>query len=326
MQKTQLSHKGVSLALCLVLLVLCAVQSAAQSGSSESCDVTVVVTQINRTSGTIELAKDLGPSNFAVQIAGVPESAESAMIDSGPKRVALVVDASANIPRDEWELQIELAVSLASNARPSDTFVLELVGAENNNESFLSRAQVQEQLRRLLSSRPAVAGATERVYDALMQAAIRLNPPAFGDAVFLIGRAEDVGSKTDIDMLQEAILREGLRFYGFSLSSPLEGRLPPGFNPNARLPASVTFPQLADVSAATGYFISFHSLRDIKRPGQIQLFENFLADWYASIAAPYRLRIPSAALRGKTKLQIALTNFSGFRTDAHYPQFIYPCD
>src|SRR6266566_4857201 len=307
MQKTRLSHKGVSLALCLVLLALCAAQSAAQSGSSESCDVTVVVTQINRTSGTIELAKDLGPSNFAVQVAGVPESAESAMLDSGPKRV-------------------ELAVSLASNARPSDTFVLELVGAENNNELFLSRAQVQEQLRRLLSSRPTVADATERVYDALMQAAIRFNPPAFGDAVFLIGRAEDVGSKTDIDMLQEAILREGLRFYGSSLSSPLEGRLPPGFNPNARLPASVTFPQLADVSAATGYFISFHSLRDIKRPGQIQLFENFLADWYASIAAPYRLRIPSAALRGKTKLQIALTNFSDFRADAHYPQFIYPCD
>jgi preprotein translocase subunit SecB len=75
----------------------------------------------------------------------VPASAERAVIDSGPKRVAFVVNASPNIARDEWELQIKIAISLVSNARPSDTFLLVLVGAEGDKAAVMSSAQVQEQ-------------------------------------------------------------------------------------------------------------------------------------------------------------------------------------
>jgi hypothetical protein len=263
-----------------------------------------------------------------VQLGAVPGTLESASVDSGPKRVALVLDASDAIPSDEWKLQTEMAAKLVQHARPDDRFALLIVGIESPASAFLSSGEVVEELQKLSASRPGAMESGERIYDSLLAAANRLNPPQFGDALFLFGHPEDSGSKSEPDEVMELILKNRLRFYAVSFSDPLRGKVPPGFDLNKALPASVVRPKLTKMTAATGYIFSFHSVQALKIPGQVPLFEGFLADLYAGIAQPYRLKIAMRDTRGEVNLEIVVNKAKERNIkdgDVHYPRSIYAC-
>lgn len=315
-------------ALCLVMCASSAAQSFGQDSPEDSCDVPLVVTRFVPSSRTVELVKDLGLKDLTVQLGSAPGTLESASIAGGPKRVALVLDASKSIPADEWKLQAEMAANFVRHARPDDRFALLFVGIDSPASMLLSSGEVTGELQKLSSSRPIPTKSGERIYDALFAAANRLNPPKFGDAIFLFGHPEDSGSKTSSNDVMELVLKNRLRFYAVSFSDPLLGKLPPGFNPNKPLPAGLAPPMLADMSAATGYFFSFHSVESLHLQGQTKLFERFLADLYAGIAEPYRLKIPMPDIRGGVKLEIAVTEAKEHKInarDVHYPRSIYPC-
>ena len=106
--------------------------SVAQQTPPRPCDVPVVVTRFVSSSRSVELVKDLGPHDFTAQLGTVPGVIEAASIDSGPKRIALILDASSNIPEDEWKLETAMAaVWLLRQARSKDTFYLLFVGMDN---------------------------------------------------------------------------------------------------------------------------------------------------------------------------------------------------
>ena len=311
-----------SLVLCLFLFVLKA-QLYAQLKAAESCDVPFVVTNFDNV-----LLKDLGPQDLLVRLGTVPITLDGISVDGGPKRVALILDPSRNVPEDEWKLEIEMADKFVGHARPDDKFVFLLVGTDEVPDAFLSPAVVQGQLRKLASSRPPNTDSSERIYDVLLTAAKRLDPPMFGDALFLFGHHEDVGSMTDPDQLQELILKDRLRFFGMSFSDPLRGKVPRDFDPNKPLPASLAPSQLQKMSSATGNYFSFHSVQALNHPGQTPLFEGFLGDLYARIAEPYRLRIPMSDIKGQTKLEISVKNMNDRDVRAsgiYYPRLTYPC-
>jgi hypothetical protein len=289
----------------------------------ESCDVPLVVTDFDNV-----LAKDLSPKDILIQLEAVPATLEGAPVDSGPKRVALILDPSRNVPEDEWKLETEMAAKFVSHARPDDKFVFLIVGADVATDAYLSPAEVEEQLRRLASSRPPSPDSSERIYDVLFTAANRLDPPKFGDVLFLFGHHEDVGSKTDPDQLLELILKNKLRFFGMSFSDPLRGKLPQGFDPNKPLPASIVPSKLEKMAVATGNYFSFHPAQILNNPRQMQIYEDFLGDLYARIAEPYRLRIPMSGIKGQTTLEISVTNMNDRKVRAsglYYPRFLYPC-
>jgi hypothetical protein len=272
------------------------------------CDIPVVATSFNSASRAVELVKDLGIQNFEIKLDGVPQELESASVDNGPKRVALILDASKNVPRDEWKLETQMAARLVEHARPP--------------------SEARERLRTLGSSRSAVPDSGEKVYDTLLAAAGGFNPPQFGDALFLFGHSEDSGSKADVDQLLEMILKNRLRFYGLSFTDPLQGKLPAGYNPNNPLPANVRIPRLVDVGMASGYNVYFHSVRVLNLPGQTALFEGFLGDLFRGVAEPYRVRIARPLTQGPMKLEITVKNIGPRRInldDIHYPRSIYPC-
>jgi hypothetical protein len=79
--------RKLSVALCL-LLPLPGIESLAQQTPSESCDVPVVVTRFDAS------FQDLGTKDFVVRLGTTPVSLQSASVDRGPKRVALILDAS----------------------------------------------------------------------------------------------------------------------------------------------------------------------------------------------------------------------------------------
>jgi len=314
---------GVSLTICLAIALLEPAWSFGQEVAAESCDVPVVVTHYDN-----KLDRELSPTDFSVHLGGAPKPVDSATIDESPRRVALILDASRNIPTDEWRLETEMAASFAEHARPRDQFAFLVIAAQGTVDSFLSSGDTAERLRKLTGSRPAATEANERIYDALLAAAKRLDPPQFGDAIFLFGHHEDFGSATTSDEVLRLILKNRLRFYGMSFADRL-AKLPKGFDLNKPLPKGFDRSNLELLSAETGYFFSFHSAQSVNYPGQMPLFKNFLADLYTWIAEPYRLKIPASAIKDKTQLEIAVTDLETrkiHKDGIHYPRSLYPCN
>jgi hypothetical protein len=302
--------------------------SVAQQTRPGACDIPVVVTRFVSSTQSVELVKDLVPSDFTAQLGTVPGIIAGASIDSGPKRIALILDASSSIQDDEWKLETAMAAQLLRRARPTDTFYLFFVGIDNTTASPLTSGEAEEKTQEAASTRPPVTLLGERVYDTLSAAANRLSPPRFGDVLFLFGHPDDSSSKADSEQVMSLILKNGLRFYGISFSDPLTGKLPPGFNLNHPLPAGMGPPKLAKMTATTGYPFSFHSVVSLNMPGQMRLFEGFLADLYAGVAEPYRLSIPVANSSDQIRLTISVTNLKERgvnERDVHFPHFIYPC-
>jgi hypothetical protein len=267
--------------------------------------------------------------DLSVQAGGVPATSGSVSVDSGPRRVALILDGSGNVPNDEWALETEMATSLVSHARPQDRFAFFLVGTNVPASGLLSSDEVQDRLRAVASSRPLVAGSTERIYDALFEAAKRFDPPQFGDALFLFGHPEDSDSAATPEQLEALILKDRLRFYAMSFTDPLRAKLKPGFDLNKPLPKDVMQENADKISHATGYFFSYHSVEALSLRGQSELLKGFLGDLYAGIAEPYRLGISTPSATGRIALQVTVINamHHGIRSDdVHYPRYVYACE
>ena len=310
-----------------LMLCFAFVVSGQLSAQDDSCDVPLVVTRFAAATAKVELVTDLVPKDLSVRVGGSPSTVKSASVDSGSKRVALILDASKKVPKDEWNLETEMAVTLVENGRALDRFSLYLVGADASFGPFLPPGDVQARLRDMASSRPEAVDGNERIYDALFAAAKLLDPPEFGDTIFLFGHPDDLGSQVTLEQVQEIILRNRLRFYALSFTDPLRGKLPPGFDLNKPLPKSAIPGGADNISHATGYFFSYHSVENLKFPGQTTLLEGFLGDLYAGIARPYRLKIVQTA-SGKSPLDLTIINGETRnirQNDVHYPLFIYPC-
>src|SRR5579862_1217884 len=314
---------GTSLTLCLAIYSLQPSKTSAQQAAGQSCDFPVVVADFNN-----RLVRDLATADFSVRLGEVPRTVSNSSVDSGPKRVGIILDASRNIPEDEWRLETETAASFVENARPKDLFSFLVIGAKGTEGALLSSGEVEERLRQLAGSRPASSEGSERIYDAVLAAVNRLAPPQFGDAIFLFGHHEDIGSTTNADHVRDVVLRNRMRFYGISFADRL-AKLPPGHDLNKPLPKGFGRSNLELLSAETGYFFSFHDVRSLNYPGQMPLFKNFLADLYAWIAEPYRLRFSGFDIKDETGLEIEVKNLDPqklHRNGIHYPRSVYPCD
>jgi hypothetical protein len=218
--------------LVLVLVVIASSnnpRSSAQQNSKQSCDVPLVITRYVPSSRTVELVRDLGAKDLTVQLGGSPGTLESALVDSGPRRLALILDASRNVPNDEWTLETEMAASLVSHARPEDRFAFLLIGGDATASLLLSANEVEDRLQKLASSRPLAADASEKIYDSLLAAADRFNPPEFGDTIFLFGHPEDSGSSANVDQVSDVSLEKQVALLRDEFRRSAARQTPSGF-------------------------------------------------------------------------------------------------
>jgi hypothetical protein len=216
-----------------------------------------------------------------------------------------------------------MAAYVAKQGRPKDRFVLALVGAADAPRDFDPEEAIN-QLRTWESSRPTSSG-DARLYDILISATRRFDPSRFGDTIFLFGHPEDSACKASVGELRDLLLKNGIRLFGLSFTDPLLGKFPNGFDPNKPMPHG-TFPELSDVSLATGAFYSFQSLESLKH-GSPSLFKASLANIYEGISEPYRVTLPMAGRTGLLDLRIALKDYQSRVNpgDIHHPTFVYPC-
>jgi hypothetical protein len=306
-------------AILLVVFLTCWPWAApAQEVSSSACELPVVVTDYNN-----RLVRYLKPSDFSVRIAGEPGLVIGLSLDPGPKRIALVLDSSSKVPQDEWKLQTEMAEELVSRSRTGDQFFLALVGSNSASEAFHSPTELAARLRELGTSRPN-SSPNEQIYDALAQAARNFDSPKFGDTIFLFGHYRDSGSSMSLDTLRDLILRKRLRFFGMSFEDRFAGQV---LQPNKPLPKNSLAP-LETLSSDTGYFFSYHAVRDLGYPGQVPLFKNYLTDLYSWISEPYRVEISAPQAKDGSSLAVSVTEMETHRVNQrgiHFPQSLFGC-
>jgi hypothetical protein len=296
--------------------------SASQLNPQESCDIPVVVSRYDNS-----LVEDLKPDDFKFEIGADKGTVTSAVIDRGPKWVALILDASRNIPDDEWKMQVEMAANLLGHARLGDRFFFMVLETDIAPVDSLEAAAVKERLAKLAMSRPAATDSNEKIYDALLLASNEHKPSQFGDTIFLFGHHEDFGSLADPDEILGVMLRKRLRFFGMSYAD-LFRNLPRGFDINKPLPPEMRPKKLEQMSMATGNYFSFHQLVALRQPGQMELYESFLGDLYLRIAEPYRVRITMTSIKGPQALHLAVSNMQERKVrdnSMYYPRTIYPC-
>ncbi|HXN46640.1 MAG TPA: hypothetical protein VN893_08360 [Bryobacteraceae bacterium] len=191
--------------------------------------------------------KTLGVNDLLVQLGTEWFSVASATIDDGPKRVAVILDGTGRISQDEWRMEVELAATFVEHGRPGDTFALLLAGAGSAPGPFGPAKEIGKKLRQLKSSRQASTNSGGSTYDALLAAGNLLNPPRFGDSIYLFGRGGDSGSTAGLEQVRDLLLKNGVRFCGLSLSASLTS-------------------EVLQLSRMAGCVFSFTSLKTLSLP------------------------------------------------------------
>jgi len=297
----------------------------AQESPKDSCEIPLVVTRYTQSYASREIVRDLTPQNIDAHPDEEPISVTSIRLDDGPKRLAILLDASKNVPAEEWQLQTEMAAKFLEYARPSDKFSIFLVGVPAPSEPFYSSKAAIERLKKLHKDRPSATESGERNYDALAVAAQSLTPSLFGDSIFFFGHDADEESKTDPAQLTKMLLQNHIRVYAISFRSP---QFPPNFDPNKGVPAFTEGSKLPEITRASGTFFSYHDVHVFQMSGQKQLFENFLGDLFLMVADPYRLTVPVGTSPEPRKLSLSIKDAKQLRIDkdeVRFPRSIYPC-
>lgn len=308
---------SVVFAACL----LSATVGFAQQGGKRTCDVPLVVEAYDPSSRNNALVKTLGVKDLLVQLGTEWFSVASATIDDGPKRVAVILDGTGRISQDEWKMEVEMAATFVEHGRSGDTFTLLLAGASSAPSSFAPAKEIGRQLHKLQSSRRASTDSGGSTYDALLAAGNLLNPPRFGDSIYLFGRGDDSGSTAGLEQVQDLLLKNGLRFCGLSLSASLTS-------------------EVLQLSRRTGCVFSFTSLKTLSLPAmqgphdmglippQLSLQKAALGRSFAQLAAPYRVGIPASLIPARMELKFDVPTAEERKIDVrdeYYPGVVYPC-
>ena len=281
------------------------------------------------------LISDLTPEEFKGEIKGKPVQIISVRPDESPRRVVVVLDSSGSMvaPAPKWDLAKFVASDAVtgSPARYLSGFILfndqvrmkfpVQADPQPFRDAFRDlRAPVDE-----LKKRKLATGLTA-LRDALLAAAELLDPPAFGDSIYLVSDGTDNKSKTEPQELRGRFARQGTRLY-VMLFRDAEGARATVEEMEGPIAAA----QLASDSGGFALAVPASGIRpwshdlDSKSMKQLQVE---IATLYSAISSPQRLEIVLPA--PVTKLQNwKLTVHPPKRQKAYwqvsYPKYLDVC-
>jgi VWA domain-containing protein len=317
-----------------VSLLGLAIAVAAHAQADPCQQRTVIASVVNDQALPVQ---GLTADNFSAQIKGKPVKILSAQLDEHPHRVVVVLDSSGSMFEAErkWKMAILLASDAlaASPARFRAGFIV-------FNDKIRVKLPVQENTQPARDSLNALTpphrksdkttGGHTALWDALMAAIQMLDPPQFGDAIYVITDGGDNESKATPKELRATLVKEGIRLF-IELAAEIPG--------GRATPEEVAGPnELVDLVEDSGghmLFVPYTSIsaQDVAalnnsrlgKPKQFQAAELYL---FSLIQFAYRLEIalPAPAKKSEQwKLTASPPKDTKGRWLVNYPKRLDSC-
>jgi len=202
------------------LALVCVALLAARRAAAQGCTRIVPLSAFDEHGRPIV---GLTAQDFAATIHGKPVAILNAERDEQPHRVVVILDASGSmsVATGEWDLARAIAADVlraAPKAFQAGLVVFNDAAVEKYPVGgdpraamdALTRIQVHAKGKPAKPGKPA--GRTA-IWDALDAAMELLDPPQFGDALYLISDAEDNASKSTLKRVAATIRERGARVY-----------------------------------------------------------------------------------------------------------------
>ena len=179
---------------------------------------TVLATVIDREGNPV---RGLTAANFRGEFRGHPVQIVSATLDTRPRRIVVLVDASGSMTeadsRKKWDTAKMIALDFLASTKSSvslltfSTTVLEKVGFESDTTNRAKKAAAIDRARK----EPAKGIRKTALYDAVKAALTDLSPPSQGDVIYAITDGGDYASRTRLAEVQKALLTSEVRLFAF---------------------------------------------------------------------------------------------------------------
>ncbi len=285
--------------------------------------------------GAWNLVPNLSAANFRGKLRGHDVQILSAAVDTSPRRIVLLLDASGSMMAPyggEWRTERTISEYLIRFApRGASIAFLGFASTVLDTQGFNDDPAV------LLKNLSALVGVCEErqksrhtaLYDAISSARGTLGVCKIGDVICALTDGEDNASRAEARTAQEELLAGQVRLFGIVTIREL--------SPRARAPEEAAGPeQLHSMIEATGgntLFVPYVAMSEpyinIRAKTAADAADLALQRLFRQMGEFYRLevRLPEKVDKPtKWKLEVLDANGKPMRgVEVHYPQELMPC-
>jgi hypothetical protein len=154
----------------------------------------------------------LSAVNFRGKVRGDQVRIDSAVFDTSPRRVALVIDTSVSVVGEEAALQWRVAQDLVADLAPGHAIAVFALGRElrelrgpTNDPRLL--------LATLAQARATAPAGPSALHDGVVEASRSFATPGFADVVCLVTDGEDTASRLSPREAERAVGETGARVF-----------------------------------------------------------------------------------------------------------------
>ena len=273
------------------------------------------------------LVQGLGAANFRGKLRGRDVQILSVAVDTNPRRIVVLLDASGSMmgSRDLWGAEKSFSEFLIRFGPPRAFIALMAFSATVlDSETFEQDPMtLMTNLHKLVNvcEQRRTQGQTA-LFDAISTARVLLGAAKVGDVIYALTDAVDNKSRTEPKKLQEELLGSGVRVFG-AMMSPDDGN---------RTPLSESPSQFRSMASATGgnmLTLPSGGSSLVKAVAWYGALDHTLRRFYQQMGEFYRLdvRLPET-LDKPTKWKLEVIDAGGRPmrgVEIHYPQELMPC-
>jgi VWFA-related protein len=236
----------------LSLLLASVLLRPSLQAQSLPCSQQTVPVSVSDPGGRVVLG--LTSSNFRVRVHRHPATILNVNIDSSPRRIALLLDASGSMIAPEptlWKPALAVAKTLLERLRPQDSVAFLAFANQVERKVDFTRdpKSALQQLDELESGTKAIPRGVRKtaLWDSVLEALRLFDSPRVGDSIYVISDGNDNHSHASRSGVEKALLAAGVRFFALLPPAPVGVRYEWASLGSFQGPAT-----LEDVSDTTG--------------------------------------------------------------------------
>jgi len=275
------------------------------------------------------LVRGLGAANFHGKVRGSDVQILSTSIDTSPRRIVLLLDASGSMMGEGCETAKVVAEYLIRLAPPQASLAqMGFSGTVRYTADFYQdRSELMKTLADLLKLCGAPRGRTA-LFDAISSGLTTVGSLGVGDVIYAVTDGGDNASRTDPGKVEKALLTEGVRLFAVVTSSetPTNRRsseVTEGVN-RLRSMVEATGGNMLTLqygSVVQGSHIKAHTYEEALNLALQRMYQQMGEFYRVEVSLPEQFEKPT-----KWKLEVVDANGRPMRgVEVHYPQELMPC-